>query len=1294
MSLYGNVRRIGSQAFQFDRIYPNRKALETASSAGDGVHIGRYVLIEYGHRYEAEIDETSGQKAKAFRWEFDPARNEMIQVEYDRWTERDEYKANREVDWDAYGMNYDSTVWQKIMSGNVEKYIMIAELNAILPKLNMNVEGGLIYSEADENHPAAEVYDAFNNKVENVAVDINKPYFDNIQDTELSYLLHFPQPIQLNVDTDSIDYNSEGFNMFYGIVKDPTSSYIHWITDNFYGTNYDHFGREVNNANQSPIEYAKTKLTALLNSRTLRMHIPAFGNVISDLYDILYGHPSYERDNNGDIIYLKNSDGTYMLDEFGLKIPQVAFFRTPHGRFMDSDQNPIAYNDTLGYYIVVDEETGAPILRDGEYIKGGDPILDGLRPYFKNYRDNYPYIMDLNYNPPVPKVYNGENILRNPINDADDGMYWSKSVPGIDKILSNNSAGLSMVLTDLFSSQNPITGEVKYWLLNDWTAEQFNKEGNKPTLLNKPEIVTYLTDTQYQVLSDLFNTKQSGASYAESVYPQYSSQRKAWLSGVKVGNNELATSTTQIPIFGADGITQLANSKIGYSFDYSYYKVLKDVNGDVLEDGHWYTDIATWVLRRVSNLPYRLALLDKFLVVNAYRYVGDPSLNTPLQNNLNNATIAKNNSSIVISGDLSNFVSFERKGVTAKWYAIDIDLGTEQVTRFTVGNYAVTQADVTESANAGLDSGHILYWVDLAAINGETKEVKIIKDDGKSATLDIIFNNIFKIIPLQLNSGISASSTENQTNTTININDVEKEITINGKLGELNTFVLASSDSTGRKWVGIDFKTNIDNIKTISCNNTALTDDNIAQARQILGAQNANGHIIYWVDAEEIYSSSHNVVFIYGNQVIQYKIHFNNLFEFTTIQKLGTVYANAQATIAQSNQDFIDITVEDHTANHKNIIISGILSNLQKYNSSDSPQQGQANYKWIGIDVGTTAYDLTLLRLNNVLLTEQDRNEIANLNLDTGHLVVWLNADALYEQPQDVTFNLGQTTLGLTFSFENYFEVTSNILTNIPQDQNQQLCAYNQQNISLNIDNHNIHVIGALDNLYSFASTNPNQGTKKWIGFDLDTGLETIKGLSWNGYVLTQDDEDEASGLGLENGHIVFWVGAEDLYNNGYTVTIADGNNANESLTLSFDFVNEITINVSTLEQVPDDDNFDVSNANQSVIDSIDYDNQTNTYSLRGELSLLTPFSRNGVEKSWVALDIMTNIKDITKISWNGVEFTTADVAYAESLGFTEGQHIIFWVDPTELSISPSSITITNHNESIDFILTSIDTSI
>ena len=70
----------------------------------------------------------------------------------------------------------------------------------------------------------------------------------------------------------------------------------------------------------------------------------------------------------------------------------------------------------------------------------------------------------------------------------------------------------------------------------------------------------------------------------------------------------------------------------------------------------------------------------------------------------------------------------------------------------------------------------------------------------------------------------------------------------------------------------------------------------------------------------------------------------------------------------------------------------------------------------------------------------------------------------------------------------------------------------------------------SIPTLNTFASTNAAQGSGKWIGLDLDTGLDTIVGVTWGeNYALTQDDVDEAASVGLGAGHIVFWTKAEDL---------------------------------------------------------------------------------------------------------------------------------------------------------------------
>ena len=46
MGFYGNITNTSNTTFSFDRIYPNRLAMDTNAN-NDGIFIGRYVLVEY-----------------------------------------------------------------------------------------------------------------------------------------------------------------------------------------------------------------------------------------------------------------------------------------------------------------------------------------------------------------------------------------------------------------------------------------------------------------------------------------------------------------------------------------------------------------------------------------------------------------------------------------------------------------------------------------------------------------------------------------------------------------------------------------------------------------------------------------------------------------------------------------------------------------------------------------------------------------------------------------------------------------------------------------------------------------------------------------------------------------------------------------------------------------------------------------------------------------------------------------------------------------------------------------------
>ena len=52
------------------------------------------------------------------------------------------YQINYEIDADAYGSGrgFDSTVWQKTMVEDKEKYVMIAELNSVVPQFKITAD--------------------------------------------------------------------------------------------------------------------------------------------------------------------------------------------------------------------------------------------------------------------------------------------------------------------------------------------------------------------------------------------------------------------------------------------------------------------------------------------------------------------------------------------------------------------------------------------------------------------------------------------------------------------------------------------------------------------------------------------------------------------------------------------------------------------------------------------------------------------------------------------------------------------------------------------------------------------------------------------------------------------------------------------------------------------------------------------------------------------------------------------------------------------------------------------------
>lgn len=222
MGFYGSIINNIKTEMEFDKIYPNRYSMDQALKQGDGVYFGRYVLIEYDDQntvlregynpslikgtdfYQIGVSDSNDLYYKYLNPSNDTFETDGLspgdlvyvnkgdtlgyyeyyecvkdasitegtarfillktssRIELDGF-----YNLNYSIDYKAYpnlGKGYDSTVWQKVNENGEEKYVMIAELNSVIPTFHLETDSPSIFPES--------------------------PYFDANQSNQL-YILHW-----------------------------------------------------------------------------------------------------------------------------------------------------------------------------------------------------------------------------------------------------------------------------------------------------------------------------------------------------------------------------------------------------------------------------------------------------------------------------------------------------------------------------------------------------------------------------------------------------------------------------------------------------------------------------------------------------------------------------------------------------------------------------------------------------------------------------------------------------------------------------------------------------------------------------------------------------------------------------------------------------------------------------------------------------------------------------------------------------------------------------------------------
>lgn len=406
MSFYGSVSNAGKTTLTFDKVYPNRQAMETYCKE-DGVFIGRCVLIEYDdntfayirgyttdypakgtlyHLYADVKGEIPLMIGKNFTLDSDGNVNEeegysiqigsLVRARYvDRFgniadtntfffvcdglenngiakfrvvdTSEEyitDYDLNYKIDKDysedhgyVFTTGWDSTVWQKIIEGDVIKYRMIASLNSDLPSFKVRAEAP--------------------------SIDAVAPHFGE-DSTNMTYTLHMPTMWGFKVK--NIEDATEGETLYSDekvsyrdkkpkppVDKDDEEDKEGAITPetnpDLLGVEYDgaiFFNKAGFNKQHRYISDAKNKISILPTGHSvnypdyyvhdgdsykelapdlqeLTIQLPAIGNAIAELWDVMYGD--------------KNADGEYLR----------------------SRNDNIEWNDTTGIrMITVDPDTG------------------------------------------------------------------------------------------------------------------------------------------------------------------------------------------------------------------------------------------------------------------------------------------------------------------------------------------------------------------------------------------------------------------------------------------------------------------------------------------------------------------------------------------------------------------------------------------------------------------------------------------------------------------------------------------------------------------------------------------------------------------------------------------------------------------------------------------------------------------------------------------------------------------------------------------------------------------------
>ena len=499
----------------------------------------------------------------------------------------------------------------------------------------------------------------------------------------------------------------------------------------------------------------------------------------------------------------------------------------------------------------------------------------------------------------------------------------------------------------------------------------------------------------------------------------------------------------------------------------------------------------------------------------------------------------------------------------------------------------------------------------------------------------------------------------------------------------LSKLITYDSTNPGQKtqgpaqWIGLEIKTGLNSIDDVYYNGYPLTNDDKEEA-EATGC--SEGSFVLYIRADQVVTVPKEFALTkdgYPNTTFKVVVINTDKSEFNVRGGLLP-----QPTIQDQRDN--NAKVESVETEEGVITVTVPLSSLKTYASTEP---GQGSHKWIGLEIKTGFDSLEGMKYGSYSFTDADIAEAAATGCTEGSFVLYIKAEDVVNTPAQFTLSKDGKSEDVTIKVvdSTEFNVTARTLPHatLPKQET------NNSKVSSVVasksgDNYTITVSAPMSKLTAYASTDSYQaslGPAQWIGLEIKTGFDSLKGMKYGTYSFTDADIAEAAATGCSAGSFVLYIRADEVLKNDISFSLTRGDKEAE---VTIEVVNTENTGFNVIGRTLPSPTIEQQTANNNKVESVETTERVIT--VRVPLDQLTAYESTdsgqpGASK-WIGLEIKTGFDSLEGMKYGTYSFTDDDIAEAEATGCSVGSFVLY-IRAEQVVSSDKTFTLTNGTDSV-----------